>query len=323
MSTLRKIFMALAITPLLAGNAIASEYPTRPVHLVVPFAAGGPTDAIARIMASSFETQSGQPFVVENRSGAGSTIGTARVAGSTADGYTLLWGSSSAMVIAPHLYNNLQYDPFQSFEHIGMVAETPYVLLVNAESPYKTYKEMVEAAQQSKNTLTYGTPGAGTSQHLTIELMSGESEFDALHIPFRGGAPAMMALIGKEVDFVIDVPSAAIPQIEGGKVRPLAVTSPQRVAQLPDVPTLREEGLSQFQSQAWFAMFAPKDTPQEALDKLRNMLSTGLQNPEVQAVLNRSHFKASDPKPERLKETIAREHKMWGEVVSSQKITLQ
>lgn len=323
MKTLKKLLIGLTITPLLVANAMATEYPERPVHLVVPFAAGGPTDAIARIMAGSFEKQSGQPFVVENRSGAGSTIGTARVAGSTADGYTLLWGSSSAMVIAPHLYNTLQYDPFTSFEPIGMVAETPYVLLVNADSPHKTYKQLVEASGQGKNTLTYGTPGAGTSQHLTIELMAAESGFEALHIPFRGGAPAMMALIGKEVDFVIDVPSAAMPQIEAGKVRPLAVTSSGRLSELPDVPTMREEGLENFQSQAWFAMFAPKDTPEPILQKLRGMLNQGLQDQDVQGVLSKANFKASNPSADRLAETIQREHQTWGDVVTRQKITLQ
>ncbi|MBF6616415.1 MAG: tripartite tricarboxylate transporter substrate binding protein [Candidimonas sp.] len=323
MNLLRKTLIALAAAPLIASSAIAGSYPDRPVNLVVPFAAGGPTDTIARIVASSFEAQSGQPFVVENRGGAGSTIGTAHVATSNPDGYKLLWGSSSAMVIAPHLYTTLQYDPLTSFERIGMVAATPYVLLVNADSPYKTYDELVQAAKKDKDGLTYSSPGAGTSLHLTIELMASESGFSALHIPYRGGAPAMTALLAKDVDFLVDVPSAALPQVAAGKARALAVTSPERLPQLPDVPTLREEGLAGFQSQAWFALFAPKGTPQEALDKLRGMLGTALKDPKVLDVLTKASFTAVDPDTAKLNDTIEHEYKLWSEVIAEKKIQLQ
>lgn len=323
MNILKKTLITLAATPLIAFSAMAANYPDRPVSLVVPFSAGGPTDTIARIVANSFEGQSGQPFVVENRGGAGSTIGTAHVANSSSDGYKLLWGSSSAMVIAPHLYDTIQYDPFTSFDHVGMVAATPYVLLVNADSPYKTYGELVEAAKKQNENLTYASPGAGTSLHLTIELMSGESGFKALNIPFRGGAPAMTALLANDVDFLIDVPSAALPHVQSGALRPLAVTSSERLSKLPDVPTLREEGLEGFQSQAWFAVFAPKGTPEVVIEKLRNMLGDALKDEEVQNVLAAANFAAADPDAAKLSDTIDREYKMWGEVIETKEIRLQ
>lgn len=322
MTILKKYFISTSATLLLGSSAIAaSPYPERPVTLVVPFTAGGPTDSIARIIAKSFEEQSGQTFVVENRSGAGSTIGTDHVANSTADGYKLLWGSSSAMVIAPHLYSTLRYDPFKSFEPIGMVASTPYVLLVNADSPYKTYSDLVSAAKQKE--LNYASPGAGTSLHLTIELMEKESGFNALHIPFRGGAPAMTALLGKDVDFLVDVPNAVIPHIQSGKARALAVTSPERIAKLPDVPTLREEGLKDFQSYAWFAVFAPKNTATDVVEKLNNMVSNALKDEKVKETLLKTGFNASDSSSKNLSDTIASEYKLWGDVISEKGIKLE
>lgn len=308
----------------LAGNVQASPaYPERPVNLIVPFAAGGPTDSIARILARSFEKLGGQPFVVENKAGAGSIIGTAYVADGAPDGYRLLWGSSSAMVIAPHLYKETRYDPFKSFAPIGMVASTPYVLLVRSDAPYNTYEELVDFAKKNPGTLNYGSPGEGTSLHLTIERMAIESGFEAVHIPFRGGSPAMAALLAGDVDFVIDVPSAAVPQVKGGKLRALAVTSPERIASLPETPTLQEKGLAGFESSAWFAMYAPAGTPEAVIKRLEEMLGTSLKDQEILATLQGAGFIPTNATGSELKQRMERESAIWKELIKQKNISLK
>lgn len=323
MRFLKHVILACAALCTVVGTSAMAEYPERPVTVVVPFSPGGPTDAIARIVAASLEKQSGQSFIVENVAGAGSTIGTAKVAAAAPDGYTLLWGSSSAMVIAPHLYKSLRYDPFKSFEPIGRVASTPYVLLVNAKSPYQSYADLVAYGKSHPNKLNYASPGAGTSLHLTLELMMGESGFTGTHVPFKGGAPAMMALVGGEVDYLVDVPSAAIPMITAGRVRPLAVTSKERLADLPDVPTLQELGLDGFESLAWFAMFAPAGTPQPVVKKMESMLQQALNDPSVSEVLKKTGFNAEKPDSDALKAIIKNEYARWGKVISEKKLSLE
>ncbi len=305
------------------ASAVAAEYPERPVTVVVPFSAGGPTDAIARVLASTIEPEAGQPFVVENRSGAGSTLGTASVAESDPDGYTLLLGSSSGMVIAPHLYSDLRYDPLTSFEPLGMVASTPYVLMVNADSPFQNFEELVDYARENPGELNYATPGAGTSLHLTLELMAGESGISAVHIPFRGGAPAMNALLAGDVDYLIDVPSAALPRVEAGSTRALAVTSPERIDAMPDVPTLHELGLEGFDTSAWFALFAPTGTPEPTLVTLRELLAQAQQDPKVKDILAKTGFQEAPVGADHLAETVAAEYARWGAVIDEKGIEIE
>lgn len=300
-----------------------ADYPDRPVTLVVPFAAGGPTDALARIVSTSLEKQSGQPFVVENVAGAGSTIGTARVAAAKPDGYTLLWGSSSAMVIAPHLYKSLRYDPLTSFQPVGRAASFPYILSTSTDKPFQTYDELVAYGKKNPGKLNYGSPGAGTSLHLTLELMMGESGFTGTHVPFKGSAPALTALIGGEIDYVVDGVTVTVPMIEAGRLRPLAVTGKERITQLPDVPTLHELGLTNFESKAWFAMFAPAGTPQPIVEKLQTMLTRALQDPAVSATLAKTGFMAEDTRTEVLEQVIRNEHARWGKLIQDKNLTLE
>jgi len=324
MSILKKALLGCMAAGLcLTGTVAAADYPDRPVTVVVPFAPGGPTDAIARIVAASLEKQSGQSFIVENVAGAGSTIGTAKVASAEPDGYTLLWGSSSAMVIAPHLYKTLRYDPLTSFEPIGRVASTPYILLVNSKSAHQTYQDLVAYGKENPGKLNFASPGAGTSLHLTLELMMGESGFTGVHVPFKGGAPALTALMAGDVDYLVDVPSTTMPVVESGRLRPLAVTSRERLPELPEVPSLRELGLSDFESLAWFAMFAPAGTPQPVVDKLQSMLEAALADPSVSEVLKKTGFMAEDSRSAILKKIIKDEHARWGEVIREKNLTLE
>ncbi len=324
MLNIRKTIAAFcSVLMYVSGSAAVAKYPERPVTLIVPFAPGGPTDIIARIVAKSLESQSGQPFVVENVAGAGSTIGTARVANSAPDGYTLLWGSSSAMVIAPHLYSSLRYDPKQSFTPIAGVANTPYVLMVNSNSDFRSYEDLVAFGKEHPGKLNYASPGAGTSLHLTLELMMNESGFNGVHVPYRGGAPAMQALMAGDVDFLVDVPSAAVPATQAGRVRPLAVTSRERLPELPNVPTLDELGLNNFESLAWFAVFAPANTPDEVAQDLQAMIANALKDLSVAQTLRNTGFMADDPRSEALVKRIHSEFERWGHVISEKKITIQ
>lgn len=316
------IIAILALT--LAGfTARAQTYPAKPVTMVVPFAAGGATDLIARVMARAIEKSAGQNFVVENVGGGGSTIGTAKVAGSQADGYTLLFGSSSALVIAPHLYKNLKYNTFTSFEPIVKIASAPYVLVTKAGSPLDSYEKLVAYAKANPAKVNFGSPGEGSSLHLTIELMKDGSKFFATHIPFRGSAFAWNALLAGDVDFIIDTPSAAVNMVKTGKAQALAVTSLNRISELPQVRTLNEIGLKDFESQAWFALLAPKGTSPATVNYLKQIVSKALGEQEVVAAMTNSGFIPATQDSKSLPDELKREHEKWGRIIATRKIQLQ
>jgi tripartite-type tricarboxylate transporter receptor subunit TctC len=304
--------------------SLAQNYPSKPVTLIVPFAAGGATDMIARVMARALSQQSGQQFLVENLGGAGATIGTGKVAASQPEGYTLLLGGSSALVIAPHLFPNLKYDPFTSFEPIGKIASSSYVLVTRTDSNFQTYEQLVSHARKNPGKLNYGSPGEGSALHLTIELMKERSKFTATHIPFRGSAPAWTALLAGNVDFIIDSPSGAMPMIKSGKVRALAVTSLNRDSELPEVQTLNEKGLENFDCQAWFAMVAPKGTPASVVGTLQQFVARALVDPEVQATLKSAGFVPfTSQEPSALATAIRLEYDRWGSTIKANQIKLQ
>ena len=305
-----------------APIARAQDYPAHSVSVVVPFAAGGATDLLARVVTKAMEKYSGQPFVVENVGGAGSTLGTAKAAAATPDGYTILLGSSSALVMAPHLYSSLKYDPFQSFEPIARIASAPYVLMVRADARFPTYADLVAFGAGNPGKLNYGSPGEGSALHLTIELMLDGAKCRATHIPYRGSAPAWAALLGGDVDFIIDTPSAALPMIEGGKVRALAVTSAGRLPELPEVRTLDELGQKGFESEAWFAMLAPKGTPAPVVAALRKLADQVLRDPQARATLQGNHFTLANPDEMHLAADIRREYDKWGAVIKARGIRL-
>lgn len=313
---------ALMLSIASTGVWADASFPSRPITIVVPFTAGGPTDAAARIVARSIEKSAGQPVIIENIGGAGSTIGAARVATAQPDGYKLLWATSSAMAIAPHLYPNVGYDAFKSFVPIGMVASSPFILMVNASSAIKSYADLVETARANPAKLNYGTPGPGTIQHLTIALLEQKSQFKATHVPFRGGAPAMTALIGQQIDFLVDTPAAALPMITAGKVRAIAVTGDAQLPELPSAPTLDKLGLKDVVSTSWYAMYAPHDVPSDVLAKLRGYLKTALEQPETQAVLHQTGFTITSKGADELVTLMRSENAKWQKIVADGKIGL-
>jgi tripartite-type tricarboxylate transporter receptor subunit TctC len=312
--------IALGAGVTLSPLASAQDYPSRPVTMVVPFPAGGGADALARVLGREVEKRLGQPIVVENAAGAGSTIGFARVASAAPNGYTILFASSSGLVMAPHLYSNVSYKTFESFEPISMLAYSPYLLAVNAKSPYKKFSDLVQDGKANPGKLNWASPGVGTSLHLTLALILDQAGVNAQPVNYAGGAASQMGLLREEVQFLVDTPSSAGPHIKAGSTRALAVTSLQRLEEFPDVPTLDELGLKGFDSRAWFAMMAPKGTPKPVLEKLSAALKETLSSPDVIKGLKERGYITSLSTSEELTQSMRTEYDRWGKLIREKNI---
>ena len=264
----------------LSSIAFAQDYPTKPIQLIVGFAAGGPADGLARIVSQTVGEALKQPIVVENKAGAGGTIAAATVAKSAPDGYTLMLVSSGHAGNAAY-YPNLPYETVKSFAPVGGVASSPVVIVVNASSTHKTIGDLVGAARKTPDKLSYATGGGATLTNLAAEALKSEARFSALSVPYKGSGPALTALLGGEIDFVYDTVSSAIGLIRSGKLRALAVTSAKRSSVLPDVPTIAETTVPGFDVTGWFGVLAPAGTPPAAVDKFNRELSRVLKSPDV------------------------------------------
>jgi tripartite-type tricarboxylate transporter receptor subunit TctC len=261
------------------------KWPTRPITYVVPFAAGGTTDVLARVIGNKLGPVLGTSVVVENKPGAGGNIGSDFVAKAAPDGYTILGGTISSHAINVSLYPNMPYDPIKSFAPVTLIGTLPNVLVVNTDSPYRTLQEVISAAKAKPETLTFGSSGNGTSQHLSGELFQSMAGAKMLHIPYKGSAPAMQALLGHQVHLVFENILSAVPLIQSGKLRALAVTSTTRASSLPDVPTVSEAGLPGYEIVSWQAVFAPAGTPQPVVQRLSTEIGKIINDPEVKARL--------------------------------------
>lgn len=311
------------VAALAAGPAVGQTFPDHPVTVVVPFAAGGPTDAAGRIVSRALQGLSGQPFVVENVGGAGSTIGAAKVAHAAADGYTLLLATSSAMVVGPHLYPKLSYDGFRAFAPVGLITEAPFIVLVLANSPFDSFDALVKYGKANPGKLNYGTPGLGTVQHLGLERLLEASGVRATHIPFKGTAPSLIGFLGGEVEFLVETPNAALPLIKAGRVRALAVTGPARLAGLPDVPTLRDLGINGLDLRSWFALMAPKATPAPVLETLRTLLAKALAEKATADDLRAAGFEVTTMEPAALTRMMEQEYAQFGDVIKAHNLVIR
>jgi len=264
----------------IAAPALAAGFPAaKPITLVVPFPPGGPTDSSARLFGKVMSEKLGQAVIVENRAGAGGTVGTAYAARQAPDGYTLLWGSTSSIVVAPALYTNLQYDPIKSFTPVGMAVRGPLILAGRPGLGPKTLPELLQASHAKQ--LTIASAGTGSIDHLTAELLKSTTGANLLHIPYRGGAPALSDLLGGQVDLLFDTVTLLYPQIAVGKLRAYAVTGATRYSRLPDVPTVAEAIGKPFESYSWFGLLAPAGTPADVVQKLADALAAGARDPGV------------------------------------------
>jgi tripartite-type tricarboxylate transporter receptor subunit TctC len=264
---LRLVLMLAAFSSVLARPAEAA-YPDRPVTLVVPFAAGGPSDIIARIIAEHWSRTLGQQFIIENVTGAGGTVGVTRVMRAPADGYTLLLGNLGTQAASVGLYPNLAYDPRTDFEFIINAAATPMLVVAKKDLPVKDFREFVAYVKANDAKLNYGTGGVGATSHLTCLYLDYLLGTKVTHVPYRGSGPALQALIGGQIDYVCDQTVGIVPSIQGGLVKGLVVATPARSPVLPNVPTSTEQGLPDFQATGWNVLLAPKGTPKAIVDQL-------------------------------------------------------
>jgi tripartite-type tricarboxylate transporter receptor subunit TctC len=277
----RKFIAALAA--LVASTAVlAQDYPNRTISIVVPFAAGGPTDTVTRLVAQAMTKNLGQTVIVENVAGAGGTIGPKKVAASKPDGYTLVLmhiGISTSVT----LYRNLGYNPVTDLEPIGLVTDVPMTFIARKDFPPKDMKELISYVKANKDKVTYANAGVGAASHLCGMLLMTAIQTDLTTVPYKGTGPAMTDLIGGQVDFMCDQTTNTTPQIKGGKVKAYAVTTSGRVKSLPDLPTMQEVGLKDFHVGIWHGMWAPKGTPKPVIDKLSAALQAALKDPNVVA----------------------------------------
>lgn len=321
-----RIHKLLTLTGILAyglgaGAYAAADYPERPVSIIVPYAPGGPTDTIARVLAQGLQDETGGNFIIDNAPGAGSTIGAGRAARAKPDGYTILWGSKSTHAVAPHLYAQLQYDPFKSFDAVGMVGSQPYVVAVRTESPFKSVQDLVEKGKADPGALNYSSPGNGSGPHLATELFLNVTGMQAQHIPYKGGAPAMMAVLAGEVDFYLDTPTIPKAQADGGKARLLGVSSPERIKDMPDVPTLKEAGYENLEMKTWFGFFVPAGTPQETIAWLNEKMNIVLKKPEIAERLAAAGLTVEPTSSEDFFNFAKSENERWGKIIKEANIT--
>lgn len=322
MKPIRKILAALALAPFLATGAWAA-YPDKPITLIVPFPAGGATDSVARIVAKGMEKQLGQPLVVENVGGAGSTIGAGRAATAKPDGYTVFLGSSSAMVISPHLYKELKYDSFKSFAPLGMVTINPFLFVTNTIQPHQTLKDMIAFGKANPGKLNLAIPGSGTTQHMALEMLMDAAQFKGTLVPFRGGAPAVAALLAGEVDVIVETPVAVVQMVKAGRMKPLAAATNERVADLSDAPTTAELGLASVEARSWHAMFTQSDVPADIVAKLRDALAKTLTDPETTGAMQKASVAVTPMSVDALVALMKKEFKSFGELIKSKNIRLQ
>ncbi|MEN3363913.1 MAG: putative tricarboxylic transport rane protein [Burkholderiales bacterium] len=267
-------FAAAALPLLAVSSAFAQNYPNKPITLVAPFSAGGALDLIARSVGQKLTEEWGQSVVVDNKAGAAGIIGSQYVARSAPDGYTLLLGATTTHGINPSLYQKLPYDAVKDFTPVSLVATIPHILVVNPSVPVNTVSEFIQYAK-SKPGLAFGSAGIGSPHHLAGEMLKTQARIDLLHVPYKGSAPAMVAVMSGEVSFMSVEITAAMPHIKAGKLKPIAVASSKRIPSI-DLPTFAESGLPGFEVTAWYAVFAPQGTPKDVVAKLNGAISKAI-----------------------------------------------
>jgi tripartite-type tricarboxylate transporter receptor subunit TctC len=319
---LRFVMMVLAIAvtflPTLAAAQIASgAYPTHPVKLVVPFPPGGPLDVTGRAIAQKLTEAWGQSVVVDNRPGAGGNIGADLVAKSPADGYTILMGALSTHAVNPSLYAKMPYDAVKDFAPITLVAITPNVLVVNPSLPVHSVQELIAYAKANPNKLSFGSGSNGSAGHLAGELFKVDTGTDIVHIPFKGGAPAMQALLAGETQLMFDNLANSMPQVKAGKLRALAVTTAVRSKLVPELPTMAEAGLPGFDISTWFGLFAPAGTPPDVVAKWNAEVTKILSSPEMRERLNAQGAEPAPTTPAQFAAFIASELPKYARIVKA------
>lgn len=308
--------LALAIC---ASSAMA--WPDKTVTLVVPFPPGGSTDTLARALGPKMQVKLGQTVIVDNRAGATGTIGAAQVKRAPADGYTLMVTSLGPLVMAPHLIKGIQYDALKDFDLITVPVQAPNVLVVPAQSPYKTVADVIAAQKAHPGKMSFASSGSGSSDHLTVELFWQQTGTSGLHVPYKGGAPAISDLLGAQVDASFQNVNAVLPHITAGKLRALAVTGDKRSPVLPNVPTLAEAGVKNVNVYSWQAVVAPKGLPADVKTKLHAAILAALADPQTKKRFTEVGFEIVANTPEQFAAFQQQEYNRWKQVIEAGKIT--
>lgn len=299
--------------------AAADTYPSKSIKWVVPFTPGGAMDTMARTLGEKMSQSMKQPIVIENRPGAGGVIGSTMVAKSEPDGYTMMI-VSIGHAVNPSLYPKLSYDPVKDFEPVSLVGVVPNVLVVHPSVKANNVSELVALAKQQPGKLTFASAGSGTTIHLAGELFASMANVDILHVPYKGSAPAVTDLMGRQVDMMFDSVSSAKPYIDSGRLKPLAVTTNKRSSVLPNVPTVAEAGIKGYELNGWYAVFVPAKTPQPIIDRLNEELVKALKQPEVKARFTQIGAEAVGSTPGELARYLKSETTKWSEIVRARNI---
>jgi tripartite-type tricarboxylate transporter receptor subunit TctC len=318
MRFLKLVVLALCI---LHVPALADTWPSKPITVVVPFPAGGTTDLITRPVAQKLSEALKQPVIVDNRGGAGGTLGAGNVARAAPDGYTLLVGAVHH-TIATTLYKKLPYDFEKDLTPITVMAWVPNFLIVHPSVPAKNVQELIALAKAKPGSITYGSAGSGTSHHMAAELFKSMAQVDLQHIPYKGGGPMMNDLIGGQVNVAFETAASATPQIKAGKVKPLAITTAKRSPALPEVPTVAESGLSGYEVLTWYGLLAPAGTPKEIISRLHSEVAKILQTPDIKERLAGISSEPGGNTPEEFAKVIRQETVKWAKVVKDSGATV-
>jgi len=311
---------AYAQTPSVSSEPALSPskgqiYPSRPLRLIVPFPPGGSTDILARALSQKLSENLAQPVVVDNRPGAGGSIGSEAAAKAVPDGYTLLMGQLGPLAVSPAIYRNLPYDPVKSFAPISLMAIVPSVLVVNTSLPFSSAAEVIAYAKANPGKLTYGSAGTGSTSHLTTEYFKLATGTDILHIPYKGVGPMLTDLISGQLAMGINGAPAVMPHVNSGRLRALAVTSLTRLPSLPNIPTLDESGVKGFEANGWYGIVAPAGTPREIVLRLNAEIRRIVATPELRARLDAEGAIPAADSPEEFAAFIASEIARWGAVL--------
>lgn len=317
--TFRIALAALAVVAA-TGTAFAQAYPTKPIRLVVTYPPGGSADMLARNLATRMAQDLGQPVVVDNRPGAGTALGTREVAGAAGDGYTIMMGTTTSHAMNPALNPTIGYDPIKDFTAIAPVATIPFVLVAKTALPVQNLQELIALSRSKPGALTYASAGVGTSNHLAGELLQSMTGIQLNHVPYKGSAPALNDLLGGHVDLMFDLSLTATKHVQAKSVRPLAITSAKRSAQLPEVPTFAEVGLPAYDVSAWFGIFAPAGVPANIVDKLSATIRAAMQHPEMRKQLDATGVQAMEGSAAAFSKMVREDHGKWAKVIKDRGI---
>jgi tripartite-type tricarboxylate transporter receptor subunit TctC len=317
MPRLAALFTGLVALTVTAVTEAADSYPSKPLRMVITFPAGGPSDVVVRLVTQRMTEEWGHPVIIDNRGGAGGIVGTEVVAHAPPDGYTFLVGTAGGMTINPALHAKLSYDPFRDFAPVGMLVMNPQILIAHPSVPAKTVRELVQYAKERPGQLNFGSAGSGTATHLGLELLKLSTGMQAVHVPYKGGAPALTDLVGGQIQLLwLSIPSV-LPHVKSGRLRALAVSTLKRSASALEVPTVAESGYPGFEYANWNALFVPAATPQARIAKINARVVKALNEPEIAQKLVAQGADPAPGTPAELGRYMHTDHERWKKVISS------